>query len=113
MKILNAIFLMSIIACSGCTQIGYWYNENRTYQQASTACWDCLYQAQRQAAEVAAQQSENIDKSSPEVVPTQQMLFEQCMRQRGYEKTWDYKIEYNVRKGHIEYGNKTYYIAGK
>lgn len=111
MKILKTIFLLSIFTCSGCA--AYWYNEDRTYQQASTACWDFLYQVQKQASDNALQQSEDFSELSQDAMPSMQMLFEQCMKERGYNKTSDLKLEYYIRKGQIEYKNKLYYIAGK
>jgi hypothetical protein len=38
---------------------------------------------------------------------------DKCMTDKGYKKTWDYSLEYSIRKGFIEFKDIQYNIAGK
>ncbi len=91
----------------------YWYNKNNSYERASTDCRDCLYQAKIKASDEAEETEGYYKSTSPERQANEQTIFENCMKEKGYTKTWDYKIDYKVQKGTIEVNHKTYDIAGK
>ena len=113
MKIIKTVFVLMILACSGCASEAYWYNKNSSYEKASSDCRECLYQAKLQTSEAATQNEGHYELSSPESQAGENMLFENCMKEKGYKKTWDFGIDYRVRKGSIEVNHKLYDIAGK
>ena len=113
MRFLKGFVLLTIIICSGCESSSYWYSENKTYQRASSDCWDCLYQAQRKITNAPEQPIQEDNTALIDNESYRQILFENCMIDKGYQKTEDYKLEYTIRKGFVEYKGKYYYIAGK
>jgi hypothetical protein len=113
MKILKMVFFMTILSCAGCAPQAYWYNKNNTYERASLDCRECLYQAKIQASEAAAQNEGQYNLPSPETRANEKILFEDCMKEKGYKKTYDYNIDYRVKKGSIDVDHKLYDIAGE
>ena len=113
MKIIKTILVIMFIACSGCAPEAYWYNKDKTYERAASDCRECLFQAKIEASEAAEEQGKRISSSSKESEAYKQTLFEQCMKEKGYKKTWDYSIDYRVKKGSIDQDKKMYNIAGK
>lgn len=105
MRIVKAACFLVIFVCSGCGHEAYWYNEEKTYQRARSDCMDCLYQAQGEISE------DDNSTNAPEI--DWQTLFEKCMKDKGYKKTWDYKLDYYIRKGFVTYSDDMYPIAGK
>lgn len=112
MRIIIAACLFVIFTCAGCGMESYWYNEQNTYQRARADCMECLYQAQKAVSDLATQ-DENNTASPTADKPESKILFKECMQENGYKKTWDYKLDYNIRKGFVEHNKILYNIAGK
>ena len=111
-NIIAACFFV-IIACAGCGSGNYWFNEEKTYMRARTDCLECLYDAQGEAMEAAMQDKKEYG-NSPNVHETyRQTVFEQCMKDKGYKLTKDYKLDYYIRKGFVTHNDDMYPIAGK
>jgi len=112
MMILKTVCLFVIITCTGCMSEKYWYNKDNTYQSAKSDCTECLYQAEREIFLAAEQQKEDGSPAKSGKI-SGQTLFENCMKQKGYTKTIEHKLDYDIRKGFFESGGKQYNIAGK
>ena len=113
MRLLRNFVFLAMIICSGCKSSSYWYNESKTYQRTSSDCWECLYQAQKGVTNTPEQQRKTDDMESADDEAYRITLFEDCMKDKGYQKIQDYKLEYTIRKGFVEYKGQYYYIAGK
>lgn len=113
MKIIKPVVFMIIITCCGCVSERFWYNKNRTYQGARADCWECILQARTEVNGLADQNENASDKSSKVSEADMQKIIDKCMTDKGYKNTWDFNLEYNVRKSFFEYKDRQYNIAGK
>jgi hypothetical protein len=113
MKIQIAAYLLIIISCAGCgNHMLYWYNENNSYKQARQDCRDCIYQAQREAIEAAAQLSRDYGESFVKGYDYKQTLFDKCMKDRGYAEIRDDNLRPGIKKRIENYNDELYFIAG-
>ena len=110
-RIFKAACLLMIITCAVCGNV-YWYNEQNSYQRARSHCLDCLYKAHQEILEAAAQQRSEYGISSVVDESYKQTLFEKCMKDKGYMQIQDYNLDFNIRKGFLEYADELHYIAG-
>ena len=105
MRNVIAACLLVLFVCAGCGNQKYWYNKQSSYAQVRSDCWDCISQVQTQNM---VSEDEDV-KSESEL----QKLIVKCMNEKGYKATWDYKIDYHIRKGFVSYGKSMYPVAGK
>lgn len=111
-NIIAACFFVMFV-CAGCGPEAYWYNEEKTYSRARVDCRECLYEAQGEVFDTAMNEIKDYGQSPNVHEPYRQTLFEKCMKDKGYKKTWDYKLDYKIRKGYVTHGDDMYPIAGK
>ena len=113
MGYVKAACLFIIVTCAGCGTYTYWYNEQSSFQRAKSDCMDCLFQAKQQVFEEVAQEKKDFDSSQIDSEAYEKMLFEKCMKDKGYKKVPDYSLDYDIRKSFFEQDDKQYFIAGK
>ena len=112
MRILTTACLLVMFICVGCGSGRYWYNEDKSYNRARSDCLECLYMAQGEMLTDKIQE-EKESVSSPDVhEKDKDALFEDCMKDKGYEKVDDYKLDYHIRKGDVDYNGVIYPVAG-
>ena len=102
-----------LFVCAGCGSQSYWYNEENTYSRAKVDCRECLYEAQNEMLRAAAIDRKEYGSTANVHEAYKYTLFEKCMKNRGYERTWDYKLDYFIRKGYVTNGDDMYPVAGK
>ncbi len=105
--------LLVMFVFAGCGSEKYWYNKEKTYSRARVDCRECIYQSQGEIIDAAIQEKKEYG-NSPNVHETyRQTLFEKCMKDKGYENIWDYKLDYQIKKGYVTQDDDMYPIAGK
>ncbi|MBN2588966.1 MAG: hypothetical protein JXA96_03815 [Sedimentisphaerales bacterium] len=113
MRIITTACFLVIFACIGCGNQTYWYNKDNTYYSARSDCWECLSQVKNEIADTEIQEEKESGDSAKVSKTNWQKLIEKCMKDKGYKETWDYKLDYNIRKGFVSYNNNMYPVAGK
>lgn len=113
MRVVIAACLLVMFVCAGCGPEAYWYNEEKTYSRAKVDCRECLYQAHGEILDTVKQEMKEYGNSTNVHGAYLQTIFEKCMKDRGYEKTWDYKLDYQIKKGYVTQDDDMYPIAGK
>ncbi len=113
MRNIIAACLLVMFVCAGCGSEAFWYNEEKTYSRANVDCRECLYQAQGEILGASAQERREYDSSTNVHEASLQTLFDKCMKDKGYKKTWDYKLDYRIRKGYVIQDDDMYPVAGK
>lgn len=119
--------MFAVVGCSG--PRSYWYQQNKTLEQARADCRDCERQARREAGEAAADKYvRHIDSplyrpdyygtdrdhvgSDEDLIgswPTDGGVYEQnvfagCMKRKGYEKLKAYRLPSNTRTTSLSMG---------
>jgi hypothetical protein len=102
-----------MFVCAGCVNETYWYKKDKTYLGARADCWECVFQAQKDVNGVPGQEENASVKSLKASEVERQKIISKCMTNKGYKKTWDFNLDFNIRKGFFEYKDKQYNIAGK
>ena len=113
MRIVKAACFLVVFISIGCSPESYWYNEQKTYLRARSDCMECLYDSRGEIIDAALQANGEYSILTDVNDAEKQALFEQCMLDKGYNKVWDYKLGYSIRKGFVDYKDKTINIAGK
>ena len=121
---------VAIFAVAGCSRShSYWYQQNKTLEQARADCLDCQRQARREAGEAAADQymrhidsplhrpgdyATDHDRVGPDDEyihswPTsggvyEQNVFDGCMKHKGYQKLKSHRLPPNTRTKSLSLG---------
>jgi hypothetical protein len=88
-------------------------DNHHLYAIVRADCWECIYQVQNEVNGLPGQEENESGKSLKALEAEKQKIIDNCMTGKGYKKTWDYSLYYNIRKGFFDYGGRQYKIAGK